>query len=111
MNRDIFCKCHVQNTSKEVFRTKKVFNSMYRFKSAILAIFQFWQNGTFELMHGIQIIFDKKTFFESRMMVSQSRKLRFSQKGLARFQIFFSIWVHINTYQDWSAKLESGSLL
>ena len=70
---------------------------MYRFKSAILAIFQFWQNGTFELMHGIQIIFDKKTSFESRMMVSQSRKLRFSQKGLARFQKFFSIQVPVNT--------------
>ena len=70
---------------------------MYRFKSAILAIFQFWQNGTFELMHGIRIIFDKETSFESRIMVSQSRKLRFSQKGLARFQKFFSMWVPVNS--------------
>ena len=27
---------------------------MHSFKSAILAIFHFWQNGTFEPLHGIQ---------------------------------------------------------
>ena len=38
---------------------------MHRFKSAILAIFQFWQNGTFELMHEIQKKFWSKDFFWS----------------------------------------------
>jgi hypothetical protein len=39
------------------------FNSMHGFKSAILAIFQFWQNGTFELVHEIQKNFWLKDFF------------------------------------------------
>jgi hypothetical protein len=39
---------------KEVSWPKKIFNTMHGFKSAILAIFQFWQNGTFELLHEIQ---------------------------------------------------------
>ena len=30
-------------------------NAMHGFKSAILAIFQFWQHGTFELMHEIRM--------------------------------------------------------
>ncbi len=62
--RNIFCKYHFHNTSKEVFQPKKFLNSMYGFKSAILAIFQFWQNGTFEPMHGIQFFFGWKTSFE-----------------------------------------------
>jgi hypothetical protein len=36
---------------------------MHEFKSAILAIFQFWQNGTFELVHGIQKKFLAKRLF------------------------------------------------
>ena len=32
---------------------------MHRFKSAILAIFQFFQNGTFEPVHEIQHFFAK----------------------------------------------------
>ena len=32
---------------------------MQGFKSAILAIFHFWQNGTFEPLHEIQIFFAK----------------------------------------------------
>jgi hypothetical protein len=43
---------------------KKNLNSMHSFKSAILAIFQSWQNGTFEPMHGIQKFFGQKTFFK-----------------------------------------------
>ena len=37
---------------------------------------------------------------------AKRRKLRFSQKGLTRFQKFFSIWVPVNTLHDWRAKLE-----
>ena len=33
--------------------------------------------------------------------------MRFSQKGLTKFQKFFSIWVPENTKQDWRVKLES----
>ena len=32
---------------------------MQGFKSAILAIFHFWQNGTFEPLHEIQFFFAK----------------------------------------------------
>ena len=38
---------------------------MHRFKSAILAIFQFFQNGTFEPVHEIQKFFWPKVFFWS----------------------------------------------
>ena len=54
-----FFKCHL----KEVFWPKKVLNSMHGFKSATLAIFQLWQNGTFERMYGIQKFFWPKDFF------------------------------------------------
>ena len=43
---------------------------MPRFKSAILAIFQFCQNGTFELMHEIQKNVGPKTFFGSIMKMA-----------------------------------------
>ena len=33
---------------------------MQGFKSAILAIFQFWQNGTFVPVHGIQKKIEKR---------------------------------------------------
>ena len=39
-----------------------------------------------------------------KSLQSQNRKLRFSQKGLAKFQKFFSIWVPVNT---WKTGLES----
>ena len=42
------------NASKEVFRPKEFLNFMIGFKSAILVIFQFWQNDTFDPRHGIQ---------------------------------------------------------
>ena len=38
---------------------------MDRFKSAILAIFQFCQNGTFEPVHEIQNFFGQKHSFEA----------------------------------------------
>ena len=45
--------CHFLNASKECFWPKKILNFMHGFKSAILAIFQFLQNGTFEPVHEI----------------------------------------------------------
>ena len=45
---NIFSKWHFHNASKEVFWPKKILNFMHGFKSAILAIFPFCQNGTFE---------------------------------------------------------------
>jgi hypothetical protein len=54
--RDIFCKCHLHNATKEVFWPQRILNSM-QFKSAIFVIFQLWKNGTFEPVHGIQSFF------------------------------------------------------
>ena len=62
---DIFCIWHFYNASKEVFWQKKILNFMHRFKSAILAIVPFCQNGTLEPMHEIQIFFAQKTSFEA----------------------------------------------
>ena len=56
--------CHFHNASKECFLQKKFLNFMHGFKSAILAIFQFWQNGTFEPMYVIQKFFGRKIYFE-----------------------------------------------
>ena len=66
--RDIFCNCHLHNASKEVFWPNKCLNSMRRFKSAILAIFQFWQSGTLDPMHGIQTFLGQKTFWRFWMI-------------------------------------------
>ena len=46
---------------KNAFGQKKL-NFMHGFKSAILAIFQFWQNGTFEPVHEIENNFWPKDF-------------------------------------------------
>ena len=55
--------CHFHNASKECFWPKKFLNFMHGFKSAILAIFHFCQNGTFEPVHEIQKNFWPKTLF------------------------------------------------
>ena len=47
---------HFHNASKECFWPNFFFNFMHRFKSAILAKMKNCQNGTFELVHGIQNI-------------------------------------------------------
>jgi hypothetical protein len=60
---NIFSDCHFHNASKECFWPKKISNYMHEFKSAILAIFQFLQNGTFEPMH--EIFFGQKHSFEA----------------------------------------------
>ena len=59
---NIFSCCHFHNTSKECFWPKEFLNFIHRFKSTILAIFQFCQNGTFEPVHEIQKIFWPKSF-------------------------------------------------
>ena len=87
---------------------------MHGVKGAILAIFQFWPNGTFEPVHGIQIFLDQKiscsvtkmTFTNNIPNMSQGPpnpgfrsvrvENRFSQKGLTRFQKFFLIWVKVH---------------
>ena len=50
----------------------------------------------------------KEEFCSHKIQVSQSRKLRFSEKRLTRFQKFFSIWVPMNAQQAWKAKLEEA---
>ena len=47
-----------------VGKKKSNSNFMHGFKSAILAIFQFFQNGTFEPMHEIWIFLGQKHSFE-----------------------------------------------
>jgi hypothetical protein len=53
----------IHNASKECFWPNFFLNFMQGFKSAILAIFHFWQNGTFESLHEIQNHFWPKAFF------------------------------------------------
>ena len=48
---------------------------MHRFKSAILAIFHFWQIGTFELVHGIQKFFWPKDFFWSVLKMTFKKNI------------------------------------
>jgi hypothetical protein len=80
---------------------------MHRFKSAILAIFQFFQNGTFEPAHEIWHFFGPKAFFWSSMKITirknihnmyqiqhlyrkkKSTKKRFSKKALGRIDFCF----------------------
>ena len=50
---------------------------MHRFKSAILAIFQFFQNGTFELMYEIW----KKSFFWSIMKMAVRKNIHNMPQG------------------------------
>ena len=56
-------------------------NFMYGLKSAILAIFQFWQNGTFEPVHEIQNIFWLKDFFWSIMKMSFKKNIYNMSQG------------------------------
>ena len=48
---DISSNCHFHNASRECFWPKKFSNFTHGFKSAILAIFQFCQSGTFKHPH------------------------------------------------------------
>ena len=62
--------CHFHNAQKEYFWQKIFLNFMHRFKSAILAIFHFSQNGTFEPVYEIQKFFLPKVFFWSIMKMA-----------------------------------------
>ena len=55
---------------KNTFGQKFFLNFMHGFKSAILAIFHFHQNGTFEPVHEIQNFFLAKFFFWSIMKMA-----------------------------------------
>ena len=61
--QNIFCKYYLHNAWKKVFQPIFFLNSMHGFKSAILAIFHFLQNGTYEPVHGIQSFLRPKDFF------------------------------------------------
>ena len=54
---------------------------MHRFKSAILAIFQFCQNGTFEPVHEIQKFFWPKAFFWSIMKMGIRKNIHNLSQG------------------------------
>ena len=54
---------------------------MHGFKSAILAIFQFWQNGTFEPVHEIQKLFWPKDFFWSIMKMTFKNNIANMSQG------------------------------
>ena len=53
---------------------KKNSNLMHGFKSAILAIFQFFQNGTFEPVHEMRIFFWPKAFIWRIMKMAITKK-------------------------------------
>ena len=54
-----------------------------------------------------RLLFRVAFLFSCVQKFTNSNFLRFYQKGLTTFQKFFSIWVSMNTWQDWKAKLES----
>ena len=68
---------------------------MHQFKSAILAIFQFWQIGTFELVHGIQFFFDQKTSFRAFYKCTEIMKL--SPTFILVFSLHLSIFLQDST--------------
>ena len=78
---NIFSYWHFHNASKEYFWSKKISNFMHRFKSAILAIFQFFQNGTFEPVHEIWNFFWPKVFFWSIMKMSIIKNIHNTSQG------------------------------
>ena len=54
---------------------------MHRFKSAILAIFQFFQDGTFEPVHEIRNMFWPKVFFQSIMKMPIKKNIYSMPQG------------------------------
>ena len=78
--------CHFYYASKEYFCPKIFLNFLHGFKSAILAIFNFCQNGTFKPVHKIQIFFWPKVFFWSIMKMA--------------IRNFFVSWPRVRQIQD-----------
>ena len=79
---NIFCKWHFHNASKEVFWPKNILNFMQGFKNAVLAIFPFCQNGTFEPLHEIKKFFGSKDFFRGIMNVPYTKNIQNLFQGL-----------------------------
>ena len=78
---NIFWKCHLCNTSKEVFQPNFFLNSMYGFKSAILPELKNCQNGTFEHVHGIQKKIWPKDFFWSVIKITFTKNIPNMSQG------------------------------
>ena len=72
---------HFHNGSKEYFWPKKFLNFMHGFKSAILAIFRFCKNSTFEPVREIQENFLPKVFFWSTMKMPTRKFFRIMTQG------------------------------
>ena len=72
---------HFYNASKECFWPKNFLNFMHGFKSAILAIFPFCQNGTFEPVHEIQKKIWSKDFFWGIMNVPFTKSIHNMPQG------------------------------
>jgi hypothetical protein len=68
--------------AKNDFGQKIILNFMHGFKSAILAIFHFCQNGTFEPVHEIQKNFWPKAFFSNIMKMAIRIFFRNMSEGL-----------------------------
>ena len=71
--------CHFHNASKECFWSKKNLNFMH---GAILAIFHFCQNGTFEPVHEILNFIWPKEFFCSIMEMAIRKFFHNMSQGL-----------------------------
>ena len=77
---------------------------MQGFKSAILAIFHFWQNGTFDPLHEIQIFFAKS-------ILLNHYEIELFQNQLARFQKLFLFWNFISSKHTWNTSEVTPGLL
>ena len=87
--------------SEEAIRQKKI-KAHTGVKSAILAIFQFCQNGTFEPVHEIQKFFWPKAFFSSIMNMAIRKNIYnmsqgppnpgFMQEKVQKEEIFFFLF-------------------
>ena len=66
---------------KKSFGQKIFLNFMHGFKSAILAIFQFCQNGTFEPVHEIEKNLGPKALLWSNMKMTIRKKFHNMSQG------------------------------
>ena len=110
--RDIFCRCHLHNASKEVFQPKIFLNCKHGFKSTMKDFF--WSimkmTSTKNIPNMSQGL-PNPGFRSARVEI-----LRFSQKGLKRFQKFFLILVPVKYLARLDSKIRKylffdGSLL
>jgi hypothetical protein len=78
---EIFVSAIFIMLQKNALGQKKKLNFMHGFKSAILAIFQFCQNGTFEPVHEIQKNFGPKALFWSNMKMTIRKNFHKMSQG------------------------------